>query len=52
VGILVCVTVAVAGEDEFSPPGPLLPSANVAAFKGSWTLAAPAVTLEADLKRV
>jgi hypothetical protein len=45
VGILVCITVAAAGENEFTPPGSLLPLANVAACKGSWTLAAPAVTL-------
>jgi hypothetical protein len=45
VGILVCVTAAAAGENEFTQPGPLPPLANVAAFKGSWTLAAPAVTL-------
>jgi hypothetical protein len=45
VGILVCITVAAGGENEFTPPGPLLPLANVAACKGSWTSAAPAVTL-------
>jgi hypothetical protein len=45
VGILVCITVAPAGENEFPPPGPLLPLANVAACKGSWTSAAPALTL-------
>jgi hypothetical protein len=45
VGILVCITVAAAGENESTPPGPLLPLANVAACNGSWTLAAPAVTL-------
>ena len=37
--------IAVAVENEFTPPGPLPPLANVAAFKGSWTLAASAVTL-------
>jgi hypothetical protein len=41
----ICVTVAVAGENEFTPPGPLLPLANVAVFNGSWTLAALAVIL-------